>query len=243
MTDPTTQIETVSALAEPQRRRLYRYVVAQADAVSRDQAAAATGLPRHTAKFHLDRLVDDELLVAEFRRLGTRRGPGAGRPTKLYRRSSREFEVSLPARRYDLAAAVLAAAAEETLTHGTHLADAVRAAAAAAGTRAARSSDGDVLATLADLGFEPRTSAAVTTLVNCPFHRLAATHPALTCGMSLDLVRAVLDVRGEPADHAVLDPGTGRCCVVLHDIATAPPSAGSHDDPPPAGPHDEPPVR
>ncbi|MBN9111527.1 MAG: transcriptional regulator [Pseudonocardia sp.] len=227
-----SDIETVSALAEPQRRRLYCYVVAQPDAVSRDQAATATGLPRHTAKFHLDRLVDDELLVAEFRRLGTRRGPGAGRPTKLYRRSAREFEVSLPERRYDLAASVLAAAAEDTLGHGTHLADAVRTAAAAAGTHAARTCDGDVLATLAGLGFEPRTDAGVTTLVNCPFHRLATAHPALTCGMSLDLVRAVLDARDEPTDRAVLNPGPDRCCVVLRAPGPGAASAQGQDVPP-----------
>ncbi|GAY11600.1 metalloregulator ArsR/SmtB family transcription factor [Pseudonocardia sp. N23] len=223
MTDLVAQIESVSALAEPQRRTLYGYVVAQADAVSRNQAATATGLARHTAKFHLDRLVDDGLLVTEFRRLGTRRGPGAGRPAKLYRRSPREFDVTLPERRYALAAAVLAAAAEDNLTHDTPMADAVRAAAAAAGDRAAHDIGGDLLATLSGLGFEPRPGTTMTTLANCPFHRLAADHPALTCGMSLDLVRAVLDARGEPPERAVLDPGPGRCCVVL----VPPPAPGS----------------
>ena len=48
------------------------------------------GVARHTAKFHLDRLVEEGLLDTEFRRLSGRQGPGAGRPTKLYRRSARE---------------------------------------------------------------------------------------------------------------------------------------------------------
>jgi hypothetical protein len=39
-------------LAEPARRALYRYVVSQAEPVSRDQAAADADLSRHTAKFH-----------------------------------------------------------------------------------------------------------------------------------------------------------------------------------------------
>ncbi len=77
---------TVAALADPLRRALYRYVAEQPGAVSRDQAAEGVEVPRHTAKFHLDRLVDAGLLVAEFRRLTGRTGPGAGRPAKLYRR-------------------------------------------------------------------------------------------------------------------------------------------------------------
>ncbi|WP_433508456.1 hypothetical protein ACQP04_28940 [Pseudonocardia halophobica] len=50
--------------------------------MSRDQAAVGTELPRHTAKFHLDKLVEEGLLDTELRRLTGRRGPGAGRPTK-----------------------------------------------------------------------------------------------------------------------------------------------------------------
>ena len=92
------------------RRALYRWVVTQAEPVSRDQAAAGAGVPRHTAKFHLDRLVADGLLEAEFRRLTGRRGPGAGRPAKLYRRSARQVSVTLPPRQYELAAQIMAAA-------------------------------------------------------------------------------------------------------------------------------------
>ena len=62
-----------AALAEPVRRDLYLYVVGQPEPVSRDQAAAGVGVPRHTAKFHLDRLVEEGLLDTEFRRLSGRR--------------------------------------------------------------------------------------------------------------------------------------------------------------------------
>ena len=75
----------MAALAEPVRRDLYLFVVAQPEPVSRDQASEGVGVARHTAKFHLDKLVEEGLLVTEFRRLTGRRGPGAGRPTKLYR--------------------------------------------------------------------------------------------------------------------------------------------------------------
>lgn len=215
MTDLAAQIESVSALAAPQRRALYAFVAHQLEPVSRDQAAAATGLARHTAKFHLDRLVDEGLLDVEYRRLDGRRGPGAGRPTKLYRRSTHEFDVSVPERRYALAAAVLAAAAEDSVAHGTPIRDAVHTAATAAGARAAHEDPGDLLTILGGLGFEPRAEAGVTMLVNCPFHRLATAHQDLTCGMALHLLRGLLAARGEDVARAALDPGPGRCCVVL----------------------------
>jgi DNA-binding transcriptional ArsR family regulator len=100
----------IGALADDTRRSLYEYVVTQREPVGREQAAGAVGVPLHTASFHLDKLVDAGLLETEFRRLTGRRGPGAGRPSKLYLRADREVAVSLPARRYDLAGDILAAA-------------------------------------------------------------------------------------------------------------------------------------
>src|SRR5829696_1475395 len=96
----TAHVTAVAALAEPTRRRLYDHVVRQADPVSRDEAAAATDVPRATAAFHLDRLVADGLLDVVFERRTGRTGPGAGRPAKLYRRAERSVAVSLPERSY-----------------------------------------------------------------------------------------------------------------------------------------------
>ena len=56
---------------------------------------------------YLDRLADDGLLDIEFRRLTGRQGPGAGRPSKLYKRSARVVDVTIPPRRYELAARIL----------------------------------------------------------------------------------------------------------------------------------------
>ena len=87
----------VAALSEPNRRALYEYVVARRDWVSREQAAAAVGLGRSIASHHLDRLAEEGLLDIDFQRLNDRRGPGAGRPAKVYRRAlSAEIVVSLP---------------------------------------------------------------------------------------------------------------------------------------------------
>src|SRR6476659_1666933 len=92
------RVTRLGVLADPVRRALYRFVAAQRGPVSRDQAADGVEVPRHTAKHHLDRLVDEGLLVTEFRRLTGRTGPGAGRPAKLYRRADTELEVSVPER-------------------------------------------------------------------------------------------------------------------------------------------------
>jgi len=105
-----TQAAQIGALADDNRRALYEYVAGEPEPVGREQAATAVGLPLHTASFHLDRLVAEGLLEVEFRRLTGRTGPGAGRPSKLYRRAERAFAVSLPPRRYDLVGDILAEA-------------------------------------------------------------------------------------------------------------------------------------
>src|ERR1700712_2600507 len=94
--DFAERVADVAALADPVRRDLYLYVAGQSNPVSRDRAAEGLGIARHTAKFHLDKLVEQGLLDASYQQLSSRRGPGAGRPTKHYRRSTRRVSVTLP---------------------------------------------------------------------------------------------------------------------------------------------------
>ena len=192
-------VESLGALAEPVRRALYRWVVAQAEPVSRDQAAAGAGVPRHTAKFHLDRLVADGLLETEFRRLTGRRGPGAGRPAKLYRRSARQVTVTLPPRQYELAAQIMAAALD-----GGGTPEALQTAAAEVGRQAGSESS--------RRSATSRTSATASS--SCSTARSTRSpqeHTALVCGMNLHLVGALLDGTDR---RAVLDPAPGS---VLRD--------------------------
>jgi predicted ArsR family transcriptional regulator len=227
--DFVSQVSGVSALAEPARRALYFYVAAQPEPVSRDQAAEGVGLPRHTVKFHLDKLVEEGLLDTEFRRLSGRRGPGAGRPTKLYRRSARQVAVTLPQRHYDLAGQILAGAVEAADRDGVPVLEAVHRAAAERGRRlgsGARRDGGDasplddIAATLAENGYEPRLERGVLVLGNCPFHALARDHTALVCGMNLHLITAMLDELDHSEVRAELDPAPEQCCVTL----TCPPA-------------------
>jgi predicted ArsR family transcriptional regulator len=222
------QVSAVAALAEPTRRRLYDHVVRQTAPVSRDDAAAATDVPRATVAFHLDKLVDEGLLDVVFERRTGRSGPGAGRPSKLYRRAACDVSVSLPERRYDLAGGLLAAAMEEAQASG----DAPRTVLARQAFdhgrtlgRAARDADVGsagkdvVLRALEDQGFEPRADDGAVTLGNCPFHALATEHTELVCGMNLQLLGGLLDGAGATDLTARLQPSAGRCCVRLEPLA------------------------
>jgi predicted ArsR family transcriptional regulator len=208
-------LASVAALGDPVRRALYHYVVTQDEPVGREAAAAAAGVAHHVAKFNLDRLVAEGLLEVQYARPPGRGGPGAGRPAKLYRRASREIEVSLPPRRYDLAGHVLAEAVT-IAGGGVPVQDAVRAAARAAGRDLAeRAGDAPVDQILAGAGYEPRAAGDRIVLANCPFHRLARTYTDLVCGMNLDLVGSLLEAAHADGLCARLAPGPERCCVTV----------------------------
>src|SRR5258706_10114961 len=101
-------LTAVSSLEDPVRARLYEIVSASREPTGRDEAAAAAGIGRPLAAYHLDRLVELGLLTATYQRPEGRSGPGAGRPSKLYSRSGRQFAVTVPPREYELAARLLA---------------------------------------------------------------------------------------------------------------------------------------
>jgi predicted ArsR family transcriptional regulator len=217
-------IADLAALADPVRRRLYLHVSAQPDAVGRDEAAAALGIGRPLAAHHLDRLVDAGLLVAEYRRRSGRSGPGAGRPAKLYRPSDRELRASLPARRYEVAADLMATALSpaahglETLEdvayrYGSGLGDEARRRAGARAGKARRRQA--VESVLRDAGYLPVVSDGEMRLLNCPFHDLAQRHRDVTCTMNLAMLRGLMHGAGLPEDDARLDPQPGACCVAI----------------------------
>jgi len=229
--DLAEHVAGVASLADPVRRDLYLYVSAQPAPVSRDQASDALGIARHTAKFHLDKLAEEGLLDISFKRLSERRGPGAGRPTKLYARSSRQLSVILPERQYDVAGHLLATAienaSEDVAAHST-LADVLKATAGSWGRRLANrvrtiagphpSSERLLACTcqaLAENGYEPQRSDGNVVLRNCPFDALAREHTELVCGMNLAIMTGVTEELQESSLVAQLGPAPNRCCVVL----------------------------
>lgn len=227
---PEEQVAGVAALNDPIRRALYQLVAGSADAVSRDQACDAVGVQRALAAFHLDKLVDHGLLDVEFRRLTGRSGPGAGRPAKLYRRSARQIEVSLPPRRYDLAGRLLATAIEAAGRSGSPVRVELEGVARSMGRsmgqevaerlekRASKATKRQALLdVLASHGFEPRLRAGDVILANCPFHALAQEFRDVVCVMNLHLVQGIRSALplGERELQPRWAPEPGRCCVTL----------------------------
>lgn len=221
----TGDIDAIALLDEPVRRTLYEWVVRQGRPVGRDEASAATGVSRALTAFHLDRLAKAGLLATEFRRLSGKTGPGAGRPSKLYMRSDRDVSVSLPSRRYDIAAELMAEALEDasgpptrSLQDAAHrMGEEVGAAARmAAGPRPTESGRREALVeTLEERGYEPLEQRGTLRLGNCPFHALVDDHRDLVCGMNLALAEGILDGLGEERISARLDRQPGLCCVAF----------------------------
>ncbi len=224
--DLDRQIAAVALLDEPIRRGLYLFIAGRRCEVGRDEAARALRISRALAAFHLDKLVQQGLLDASYRRLTTRRGPGAGRPAKLYRRSSRQVDLTLPDRRYELAGRVFARAltAIAPAARGA-LARAARAEGRTLGA-AARGRNGanggadrllaNTLAVLDECGYDPARVNGEVRLRNCPFDALANECRPLVCGMNLALLRGLLSGAGARGTRAELrPPEAGSCCVVL----------------------------
>jgi predicted ArsR family transcriptional regulator len=227
--DVNPDIETVGALRDRQRRAVYAYVSQQRHDVSRDEAAETIAISRSLASFHLDRLVRAGLLEVTYRRLTGRQGPGAGRPSKLYRRGKRQIGISLPERRYELLARLLAAPLYRTRDHRikTRLADAARtlgqqlAATPQSGRLpSARGSLRAIFEVLEGLGVEPYTEGRMVRLRNCPFDTVAASYPELVCGTNLHLIEGVIEGLGVDGVKARLDPRSGECCVALTPVAS-----------------------
>ena len=215
----------LSSLTDPNRRRLYEVVVARGGPVNRDEAAAAAGIDRSLAAYHLDKLVEEGLLAASFARPPGRGGRGAGRPAKRYERSAAEVAVSVPPRDYRLAAELLARAVETDVSGAVR--DALLGAAEAVGSELATSAVASpgadpVIAQLEAQGYEPFEDGDVIRLRNCPFHQIAREHTEVVCGMNLALMEGFARASGGGLTPR-LDPGPDRCCVAFaRDEATTP---------------------
>jgi predicted ArsR family transcriptional regulator len=222
------QLASLATLDDPIRAAIFFLVARSAEPVARDQAARALGITRRIAAFHLDKLAEAGLLDVSFKRLTGRTGPGAGRSSKLYRRSSRRFNVAVPARNYELLARLLVSVIHET--HGASAAvllePQARTFGVTEGTAARkeaspRPSRKELLAVLVEeltrLGFEPFGDGGGTIrLRNCPYHDMARENTDFVCSMNLALMQGVIEGLGVAGVSSALEPGEGRCCVAFH---------------------------
>ncbi|MDP8956553.1 MAG: helix-turn-helix domain-containing protein [Actinomycetota bacterium] len=214
------QVSSIATLADPVRNSIYRFIVARGNDVSRDQVATALKIPRSQATFHLEKLAEQGLVETTYRRLSERRGPGAGRTSKLYRRARRQFEVTLPPREYELAARALAQAMEggrrSSVTKG--LADVARRIGAQwAAERSSKSPLKSLESILARHGYEPHWAGSDSIrLRNCPFEALVPEHEEAICQVfNLALIKGLIEglgARGVSAEYSAPPP---MCCVSL----------------------------
>ncbi|MFC9253271.1 helix-turn-helix transcriptional regulator [Amycolatopsis thailandensis] len=219
-------IAAVAALDDDLRRGMYAYARQARRPVTRDEAAAAVGISRKLAAFHLDKLVAAGLL-----RFGFAAGQvvKVGRRPKVYEPVEEAIQVQIPARRHEVLAGILA---EAVLADGTGetARDAVRRVAGERGFAAgeeerARTRPGRLgverALTVAEgvlrrYGFEPsRDTATCVRLRNCPFHPLAAEAPELVCGINQAFLSGFLAGVRAGNVEAALVPGAAECCVEL----------------------------
>ena len=219
-------LEALGTLADDHRRRMYLFIRDKGRPVGRDEAAATVGISRKLAAFHLDKLVEKGLLKAHYMRLSEKRGPGAGRPSKVYEPTEYETSVSIPSRSYEFAAKILIEAMRHTGPWNTTVPEAARGEGFALGHKVRSDkrlrSPGDKRTleltheVLYDRGYEPyRDDQGDVRLRNCPFHELAQQSVEIVCGLNQAFIDGFLKGLGNESVTAVLDPKPGQCCVRL----------------------------
>ncbi len=220
-------IAAVAALDDDVRRALFEHVRGARRPITREDAAAAVGVSRKLAAFHLDKLVAVGLLDARYEAVdGPRR---VGRAPKVYEPTGIDVAVSVPARRHAVLAEILVDALASHRT-GESSDDAAMRIARSHGEqigsaeyerlRPGRLGAERALSLASALteryGFEPcRSASGGVRLRNCPFHPLAQQAPALVCGINQQFLTGVLTGLHARGVEACLDARPGECCVEL----------------------------
>jgi predicted ArsR family transcriptional regulator len=214
--DLDEMIVRLSLLDDPTRRAAYLAVRTAGRPLTRAEVADEAGVSVRLAAFHLEKLLSEGFLEATYER---DEGPGGvGHPAKRYRPTGLELEVSIPPRRYDLAAEILAEALEADSPDSPResLADVAAEYGRAVGRRApAHDGGSQLLAALRIVGYEPALSGGEVVLRNCPFRHVAQARPEIVCQMNVAFVAGVLAGTRSRSLRAVLSPSPGRCCVLV----------------------------
>ncbi|MSO44933.1 MAG: hypothetical protein EXQ74_06495 [Thermoleophilia bacterium] len=196
----------VTALGDGTRRRVFFTVRESGRLLGKDDVAAAVGITRRLAGFHLDKLVEQGFLRAEFRRRTGKSGPGAGRPAKFYALDQAEEESRLEVKHYDLLAELLLRAMSDRsgedpqdvlervgYEFGRELGDAEREAGRSPSYSSTTDAVMGVVGVLTRFGFGATAAEdGRITARTCPFEEMAKVDPRRVCGLDRSIWRGVL---------------------------------------------------
>jgi predicted ArsR family transcriptional regulator len=124
--------------------------------------------------------------------------------------------VTIPERRYELVATILADAVAGCPTQAYDEAMNLAYRRGLDLGETMRTSGACLMDALADLGFEPdATTDGRVRLHNCPFHAVASRQSTLVCGLNLQfLTGLVAGLRVDSAQTSLV-PHPGACCVEI----------------------------
>jgi predicted ArsR family transcriptional regulator len=222
-------VSAVAVLNDPVRRALFDAVRRAPAALTREDAAAAVGISRKLAAFHLDKLVEVGLLRLDSspEAAAARRGR-VGRRPKCYRPAEAGVQVSIPPRRTNLLAELLLEAISTTRSTEDAIAAALRVArrrGRAVGEperpqRSRRMGAERALALLRSLldrlDYEPtQAGTGPVQFRSCPFHPMSTDSPEVVCRIHHAYVSGVVEGLDLASVEATLAPGSDGCCVEL----------------------------
>lgn len=204
------------------RRRVLTLLQDAGGPLAADDVAGRLGLHVNTARFHLDGLEAEELVVRE---VEERDRPG--RPRVLF---TAVADVPADGRSYALLAQILTGSFAEKVPEP---AEAARDAGAAWGRYLARTPPPSrrveaseaidaVVEQLHDIGFGSRTEGASDEvridIYHCPFLEVAKEHSEVVCSVHLGLMRGMLEQMRAPVEADSLEPFVepSRCIARMH---------------------------
>jgi predicted ArsR family transcriptional regulator len=214
-------LDRLAAAGDPELRRVLLDARRRRDPFTAGEVAAVLGVHRNVARSRLDRLASAGFLTVTLERPDGQRGPGAGRPAKVYGVAPELEGVEFPDRRL---AELIGLLVGKIPARGraTALREAGEEFGRTLAVRAGLKASGDVRAglerlcdALGSLGFHASVhslegDAAVLESATCPLRPLVVTRPdanAIDHGMWAGLVER--GVRGMRADR--IEPETPRC--------------------------------
>lgn len=214
----------VAALSDPTRSAVFEWTQASDGPVTREDVAAALGISRKLAAFHLDRLVAAGLLSTELAA-----PQKVGRAPRVYRPSDRHVEVSVPPRDPEAAAGILLRALTDVAQSRDTAVEAVSRAASQRGRavgaevscrrRLGRLGPERALTVLTELlnehGYLTANERDVLRLRNCPFRPLVEQDTPVICALNHAFISGVVDGLQARGVTALLRPHPTGCCVEI----------------------------